>query len=55
APVFDASGEATGAIGLVVAAARWPLVPEAIDALRDTARSVSRELGAPVWPPRRSP
>ncbi len=47
------SGEATGAIALVVPAARWPLNPEAVDALRDTARAVSRELGAPVWPPRR--
>jgi len=54
APVFDASGEATGAIGLVVPAARWPLEAEAIDALRDTARTVSRELGSPVWPPRRN-
>ena len=53
APVFDSTGEATGAIGLVVPAARWPLNPEAVDALRDTARAVSRELGAPVWPPRR--
>lgn len=52
ATVFDASGEATGAVGLVVPAARWPLDPEAVDALRDTARTVSRELGAPVWPPR---
>jgi DNA-binding IclR family transcriptional regulator len=54
APVFDSSGEATGAIGLVVPAARWPLEAEAIDALRDTARTVSRELGSPVWPPRRN-
>jgi DNA-binding IclR family transcriptional regulator len=53
ATVFDASGDAAGAIGLVVPAARWPLDPEAVDALRDTARTVSRELGAPVWPPRR--
>jgi DNA-binding IclR family transcriptional regulator len=53
APVFDSSGEATGAISLVVPAGRWPLDPEAIDALRDTARTVSRELGAPIWPPRR--
>jgi DNA-binding IclR family transcriptional regulator len=53
APVFDSSGEVVGAIGLVVAAARWPLDVEAVDALRDTARTVSRELGSPVWPPRR--
>ena len=55
AAVFDSSGgEATGAIGIVVPAARWPLEAEAIDALRDTARTVSRELGSPVWPPRRA-
>jgi len=55
APVFEATGEAAGAIGLVVPAGRWPLSPDAVDALRDTARTVSRELGAPVWPPRRAP
>jgi DNA-binding IclR family transcriptional regulator len=53
AAVFDSSDEATGAVGLVVPAARWPLATDAVDALRDTARTVSRELGAPVWPPRR--
>jgi DNA-binding IclR family transcriptional regulator len=53
AAVFDSSEEATGAVGLVVPAARWPLESDAVDALRDTARTVSRELGAPVWPPRR--
>ncbi|MCV7389606.1 IclR family transcriptional regulator [Mycolicibacterium porcinum] len=52
APVFDNSSEAVGAVALVVPAARWPLEPEAIDALRDTARTISRELGAPVWPSR---
>lgn len=52
APVFDTTAEAVGAISLVVPAARWPLEPDAIDALRDTARTISRELGAPVWPPR---
>jgi DNA-binding IclR family transcriptional regulator len=53
AVVFDSSSEAIGAIGLVVPTARWPLEPADVDALRDTARTVSRELGAPVWPPRR--
>mgnify|MGYP001947348491 FL=1 len=53
ATVFDTTEQPAGAIGLVVPAARWPLAPEAVDALRDTARAVSRELGAPVWPPRR--
>lgn len=54
APIFEATGEAAGAIGLVVPAGRWPLSPDAVDALRDTARTVSRELGAPVWPARRN-
>ncbi|WP_260761230.1 IclR family transcriptional regulator [Mycobacterium sp. SMC-4] len=54
AAVFDSSGEVIGAIGLVVPAARWPLEPADVDALRDAARTVSRELGAPVWPARRS-
>ncbi|MDF2585277.1 MAG: IclR family transcriptional regulator [Mycobacterium sp.] len=53
AAVFDSSGEAIGAIGLVVPAARWPLEPADVDALRDAARTVSRELGSPVWPARR--
>jgi len=53
ASVFDSSGAAIGAIGLVVPAARWPLAAADIDALRDAARTVSRELGAPVWPARR--
>ncbi|MFN3007783.1 IclR family transcriptional regulator [Mycolicibacterium wolinskyi] len=52
AAVFDTTAEAVGAISLVVPAARWPLEPDALDALRDTARTISRELGAPVWPPR---
>jgi DNA-binding IclR family transcriptional regulator len=51
APVADASGEIAGAIGLVVASGEWPVKPTALDALRDTARAVSRELGAQVWPP----
>ena len=53
AAVFDATGEAAGAIELVVPAGRWPLASDAVDALRDTARTVSRELGAAIWPPRR--
>ncbi|WP_028922532.1 IclR family transcriptional regulator [Pseudonocardia acaciae] len=51
APLADATGLTPGAISLVVPAARWPLPPDALDALRDTARAISRELGAPTWPP----
>jgi len=51
APLADAAGEVAGAIGLVVPAADWPLDPPAVDALRSTARAISRELGAAAWPP----
>ncbi len=50
APVADAT-DVAGAIGLVVASSGWPLPGTALDALRDTARAVSRELGATAWPP----
>jgi DNA-binding IclR family transcriptional regulator len=52
APLVDAAGTTPGAISLVVPTARWPLDPSSVDALRDTARTISRELGAPTWPPR---
>lgn len=51
APLVDALGEVPGALGLVTPASRWPLDAAAIDALRTAARAISRELGAPGWPP----
>lgn len=54
APLVDASGQVPGAIGLVVPTSRWPLADPDIEALRDAARSISHELGAPSWPPARS-
>lgn len=51
APLADVSDEVAGAIGLVVPSGEWPLEPAVADALRTTARAISRELGAPVWPP----
>jgi DNA-binding IclR family transcriptional regulator len=51
APLVEASGDLTGAIGVVVPSGEWPLPPTALDALRTAARAVSRELGAPTWPP----
>ena len=51
APLADADGEVAGALGLVVPIGEWPLDPSALDALRTTARAISRELGAPAWPP----
>jgi DNA-binding IclR family transcriptional regulator len=50
APIADATGVA-GAVGLVVPSSGWPLPGTALDALRDTARAISRELGAAAWPP----
>jgi DNA-binding IclR family transcriptional regulator len=51
APLVDAAGDLAGAIGLVVPSGEWPLPPAKLDALRTTARAMSRELGAQVWPP----
>jgi DNA-binding IclR family transcriptional regulator len=50
APVFDASGTVAGAVGVVVPANEWPVDPAVTDAVRATARTVSRELGAAHWP-----
>jgi len=51
APLFDATGEVAGAIGLVTPATDWPLEPVALDALRTAARAICRELGAPTGLP----
>ena len=48
--VFDATGAVAGAIGVVVPSASWPLDPAAQGAVREAARAISRELGAPTWP-----
>jgi DNA-binding IclR family transcriptional regulator len=50
APVFDASGTVAGAVGVVVPANEWPVDASVTDAVRATARTVSRELGAQAWP-----
>ena len=49
-PVFDASAGVVGAIGVVVPSSAWPVD----QATRDTVRTVSRELGSPAWPARRT-
>ncbi len=51
APLFDATGDVAGAIGLVVPATDWPVEAGALDALRAAARAVCRELGAPLHMP----
>jgi DNA-binding IclR family transcriptional regulator len=48
--VFDAIGLAVGAVGVVVPTTEWPLDASAVDAVRTTARTISRELGAAQWP-----
>lgn len=50
APVFDAHADVAGAIGVVVPSAGWPVDPTVRDAVREAARAISRELGAPGWP-----
>jgi DNA-binding IclR family transcriptional regulator len=51
-PVFDSYGEAVGAIGVVISSGGDLKRHEASDLVRETARAVSRELGAETWPPR---
>ena len=50
APIFDASGTAVGAIGIVIPAADWPPAETTFTAVREAARNISRELGTPRWP-----
>ncbi|MGY1717622.1 IclR family transcriptional regulator [Blastococcus sp. SYSU DS0552] len=50
APVFDAHADVAGAIGVVVPSAAWPVDDSVLGAVREAARAVSRELGAPGWP-----
>jgi DNA-binding IclR family transcriptional regulator len=51
AVLSDRLGGAVGAIGLVASSEQWPLDSATLTALREAARSVSRELGATSWPP----
>lgn len=50
APVFDTTGEAIAAVGIVFSSSEWPPAPSMRDEVRETARNISRELGAPSWP-----
>lgn len=51
-PVFDSSGDAVGAIGVVIQSGGDLARHEARDTVRESARALSRELGAAAWPPR---
>jgi DNA-binding IclR family transcriptional regulator len=50
APIFGADGSTVGAIGVVLPTTEWPVNEPVLDALREAARNVSRELGANRWP-----
>lgn len=48
APIFDASGQPAGAIGVVVPSLEWPCAEIVQLAVREAARNISRELGG-AW------
>jgi DNA-binding IclR family transcriptional regulator len=50
-PVADRDGEAVAAIAVVMPASDSPVPDSVLTLLREAARNVSRELGAPSWPP----
>jgi DNA-binding IclR family transcriptional regulator len=50
-PVADRDGEAIAAIAVVLPASDQPVADSVLTLLREAARNVSRELGAPGWPP----
>jgi DNA-binding IclR family transcriptional regulator len=51
-PVFDSFETAVGAIAVVIPSGGAVARHDARDIVRETARAVSRELGAESWPPR---
>ncbi len=55
APVADASGELVAAVAVVLPSTEWPPADGVLNDLRETARNISRELGATSWPPRVAP
>lgn len=51
APIFDGTSAVAGAIGVVIPMLEWPADEAVAAAVRDAARSISRELGSTSWPP----
>ncbi|MFD7870176.1 IclR family transcriptional regulator [Microbacterium sp. NPDC059771] len=55
APVADASDAIVAAVAVVLPTSQTPASDAVVNALRETARNISRELGATSWPPRSPP
>lgn len=55
APVVDRSGSVIAAVAVVLPSSEWPPEDNVLNDLRETARNISRELGATVWPPALEP
>jgi len=55
APIADASNDIVAAVAVVLPSTQVPVPDAVLDALRETARNISRELGATTWPPRIAP
>ncbi|MGN7948357.1 IclR family transcriptional regulator [Microbacterium sp. 22215] len=55
APVADASNDIVAAVAVVMPTSHAPASDAVLNALRETARNISRELGATSWPPRVAP
>jgi DNA-binding IclR family transcriptional regulator len=51
APVVDRNGSVIAAVAVVLPSSEWPPEDNVLNDLRETARNISRELGATVWPP----
>ncbi|GAA4160585.1 IclR family transcriptional regulator [Gryllotalpicola daejeonensis] len=54
APIADRSGAVVAALSVVLPSSDWPAADAVQNALRETARNISRELGATRWPPLQS-
>jgi DNA-binding IclR family transcriptional regulator len=52
APIADRSGTVIAAVAVVMPSSEWPPENDVLNVLRETARNISRELGAATWPPR---
>jgi DNA-binding IclR family transcriptional regulator len=52
APIVDRSGTVVAAVSVVMPTSEYPPSESVLNDLRETARTISRELGAPAWPPR---